>query len=104
MMVWLTVRKPEKQIRNKVGFVGQLTTNACHQMTLSVGSCRQRGREGNNVFFYDDPDCMVWVQSALWSRCFASLDKMLYDDYLCLVASNKQQIQWKRIRKNSQEH
>ena len=27
----------------------------------------------------------------------ASLEKMLYDDYLCLVASNKQQIQWTRI-------
>jgi len=24
----------------------------------------------------------------------ASLDKALYDDYLCLVSSNKQQIQW----------
>jgi len=24
----------------------------------------------------------------------ASLDKPLYDDYLCLVTSNKQQIQW----------
>ena len=27
----------------------------------------------------------------------ASFDKTLYDDYLCLVASKKQQIQWKRI-------
>jgi len=28
-----------------------------------------------------------------------SLDKALYDDYLCLVASNKQQIQWyKRVQ------
>ena len=34
----------------------------------------------------------------------ASLDKMLYDDYLCLVALNKQQIQWTRIRRNPQEH
>jgi len=25
---------------------------------------------------------------------FASVKKALYDDYLCLVASNKQQIQW----------
>jgi len=24
----------------------------------------------------------------------ASLDKALYDDYLCLVASNKRQIKW----------
>ena len=29
---------------------------------------------------------------------------MLHDDYLCLVALNKQQIQWTRIRKNSQKH
>ena len=34
----------------------------------------------------------------------ASLDKLLYDNYLCLVASNKQQIQWIRFRKNPQEH
>ena len=27
----------------------------------------------------------------------ASLDKTLYDDYLCLVASNKQQIQWQEF-------
>ena len=34
----------------------------------------------------------------------ASLGKLLYDDYLCLVASNKQQIQWTRIQRNPQEH
>ena len=34
----------------------------------------------------------------------ACLDKTLYDDYLCSVASNKQQIQWTRIEKNPQEH
>ena len=34
----------------------------------------------------------------------ASLDKTLYDDYLCLVVSNKQQVQWTRIRKTTQEH
>ena len=33
----------------------------------------------------------------------ASLDKTLYDNFLCLVALNKQQIQWIRIRKNPQE-
>ena len=38
------------------------------------------------------------------SHVVASLDKTLYDDYLCLVASNKQQIQWTRIRKNPEEH
>ena len=35
---------------------------------------------------------------------FVSLDKMLYDNYLCLVALNKQQFQWTRIWKNSQQH
>ena len=34
----------------------------------------------------------------------ASLDKTLYDDYLCLAASNKLQIHWTRIRKNPQNH
>ena len=34
----------------------------------------------------------------------ASLDKAVYDDYLCMVASNKEQIQWAIIQKNSQEH
>ena len=33
----------------------------------------------------------------------ASLDKMLNDDYLSLVASNEQQILWTRIRRNPQE-
>jgi len=27
-------------------------------------------------------------------RVVASLDKALYDDYLCLVTSNKQKIKW----------
>ena len=34
----------------------------------------------------------------------ASFDNMLCDNYLCLVASNKQQIQWTRIQRNSQKH
>ena len=33
-----------------------------------------------------------------------SLGKTLYDDHLCLVVSNKHQIQLTRIRKNPQEH
>ena len=33
----------------------------------------------------------------------AFADKTLYDDYLCLVASNKQQIQWKRSWRNPQK-
>ena len=34
----------------------------------------------------------------------ASLDKMLYEDYLCFVALNEQQIQKTRIRRNPQEY
>ena len=34
----------------------------------------------------------------------AALDKSFYDDYCCMAASKKQQIQWAIIRKNSQEH
>ena len=57
-----------------------------------------------------------WVKASFlqrpWSNGFnphpghvvASLDKTLYDDCLCFVASSKQQIQRTRIRKNPQEH
>ena len=34
----------------------------------------------------------------------ASLDKTLQNNYLCLVASNKQQIQWTSIQRNPREH
>ena len=54
----------------------------------------QRGREGKSVVF-TTPDRMIWVQPASWSR-WESLFKTFYDDYHCLVASNKQQIQWTR--------
>ena len=53
--------------------------------------------------FYDDPDHMIWVQPPP-GHIVASLDKTHYDDYLCLVASNKQQISWTKIRENPQEH
>jgi len=29
------------------------------------------------------------------------LDKTLYDDYLCLLASNKQQIQWSEVKETT---
>ena len=52
---------------------------------------------------------MIWVQPQPWSigRVLEFLVKTLYKEYLCLVASNKQNIQWTRnsqkfeeIRKN----
>jgi len=46
--------------------------------------------------FNDDHDCdhdrVILVQLSLSSHIIASLDKTLYNYYLCLVASNKQQI------------
>jgi len=30
----------------------------------------------------------------------ASLDKAVYDNFLCLVSSNKQQIHWEEVKKN----
>ena len=47
---------------------------------------------------------MIWLQPSPWSCFVASLDKTPYDDYLCLVASNKQLIQWQEfeeIHKNT---
>jgi len=29
------------------------------------------------------------------------MDKALYDDFLCLVASNKQQIQWQEVKETT---
>ena len=42
-------------------------------------------------------DRKIWVQPVPWSR--TSLDKTLYDDYLCFLALNKQQIWWTRIQR-----
>ena len=64
---------------------------------------RQRGRESKGFFYYN-PDHLIWVQPAPYSHIVASLDKTLCDDYLSLAASNKQLIQWTRIRRNPQEH
>ena len=37
-------------------------------------------------------------------RVVLFMDMTLYNVYLCLVASNKQQIHWTKIQRNSQEH
>ena len=52
--------------------------------------------------FYDDSGRMTSVQPTPY--VVASLDKTLYDDYLCLVASNKQQMHWKKTQKNPLEY
>ena len=59
---------------------------------------RQRGRESKGVV----------IKTTLIARStfnlhpghvVASLEKAFYDNYLCMVASSKQQIQWAIIRK-----
>ena len=64
---------------------------------------RQRGRESKSVVF---TTTLIAISkfNPRPGHVFASLDKAFYDDSLCMVASNKQQIQWAIIRKNSQEH
>ena len=65
--------------------------------------CQQHGRMGKGVVF--TTTLIKWSGfNPHPGHIVASLDKTLYDDYLCLVASNKQQIQWTRIRRNPQEH
>ena len=54
-------------------------------------NCRQRGRIGKGVVF--TTTLIEWSGfNPHPSHAVASLDTTLYDDYLCLVASNKQQI------------
>ena len=67
----------------------------CTIATPSASSSWQHGREGKGVIFYDNPDRIIWVQPFRFNPhpgyVVASLDKTLYDDYLYLVALNKQQ-------------
>ena len=72
-------------------------------MIFVLRATRQRGRKGKGVIF-----TMTLIE---WSgfnphrgHVVASLDKTLYDDYLRLVASNKQRIQLTRVWRNPQEH
>ena len=54
-------------------------------------SCQQRGRKGTGVVF--TTTSIAWSEFNPHSgHVVASLDKTFYADYLCLVASNKQQI------------
>ena len=59
---------------------------------------RQRGRKTKDVVF-----TTTLIARSKFNphpgHVFASLEKAFYDDYLCTVASNKQQIQWAIIRK-----
>ena len=64
---------------------------------------RQRGRMSKGVVF--TTTLIEWSGfNPHPGHVVASLDKTLYDDYLCLVASNKYQIQWTKIRRNPHDH
>ena len=52
---------------------------------------RQRGQKGKGKGVIFATTQLITFPHP--GRVLASLDKMLYDDCLCLVASNKQQIQ-----------
>ena len=49
---------------------------------------------------------MIWVQPIVPhpGNVVTSLNKTLYDDYRCLVASNRHQIQYTRIKRKPQKH
>ena len=61
--------------------------------------CLQCGQEGKSVMSPNHPNRIIWVQSTP-GHVVASLDKTFCADYLCLVASNKQPIQWTRIHRD----
>ena len=70
-----------------------------HDFNLS----RQRGQMGKGVVF--TTTTIEWSTfNSDPGHVFASLIKTLYNDYLCLVVSNKYQIEWTKVRKNPQEH
>ena len=83
----------------KLEFVPLETSQFCKYFLFVY---RQRGPKDNNVVF----TTTLIAQSGsnpLPGKVVASLDKTLYDDYLCLEASNKQQIngqEFLEIRKN----
>ena len=63
---------------------------------------RQRDWEDKGVIFTTNLNALSGFNSHP-GHVAASLDKKLYDNYLCLVASKKQQIQWTKIQRNPQE-
>ena len=72
-------------------------------VTQAVHVNRQRGREGKDLIVLTTLCCMIRV-NLYTGDVVTSLDKTLYNDSLCLVASNKQQIHWTRIPRIPQEH
>ena len=102
-----------KSLESRMGSNAVASANEARGHQPKVGStkiclyklilCWQRGRMGKGVVF--TTTLIEWSGfNPHPGQVVASLDKTLYDDYLCLVASNKQQIQWTRIGRNPQEH
>jgi len=45
---------------------------------------------------------LIYVQLSLSLHCFAiGLDRAIYDDYPCLVASNKQKTNWEEVKESA---
>ena len=73
-----------------------------HQTLLHSFNCCGSGQERKDIVF--TTILIEWSGFNLHpAHVFAFLEKTFYDDYLCLVASNKLQIQWTRIWRNPQE-
>ena len=64
---------------------------------------RQGGQESKGVVFTTTLIARSKFNPHPGHAIVASLNKTFYDGYLCMVASNKQQIERAIIRKNSQE-
>ena len=82
-----TKHKPRSSVKEKFDF-------STHVLIFR----QQRGRESKSVVC-----TTTLIARSKFNRhlghVVASLDKAFYDDYLCMVASNMQQIQWAIIQK-----
>ena len=79
------------------GFRVKILCNNCYKKkTELIGDCREivgSVAERVKASFLRRPDRMISVQLEQWSCCCV-FGEDLYDDYLSLVASNKQQTLW----------
>ena len=77
-------------------FIGAKQSTYCGDIFDKI---RQRSRESKGVVF-STPSLSNLVQPAPWSRCCVLGQDGFWDDYLCLVAANKQQIHCRKIRRS----
>ena len=93
-VVTLQGRKARNE-NHEVAFVKKFFRNFV-KITVGREGC-VAGRVKPN-FYHNLVGRIIWFNSNFISHIAASLDnfKTLYDNYLCLVALNKHQIQWTR--------